>query len=320
LEFKLRKGTRMPRRSHFDSTICTTAAALLVFVAVQNRGPASQENPAAAREPAVAARPAPATAATSATPAAPTEYRLAYKFRPNQEVRMLKVFASQMHVQKGGRTDVSSIQSATERHYHVASVNPDGSAVLDLTIDNVKIAFSVNGDSKVNYDTHSNDPPPPQFQIVKDCIGKNAQVRVDTRGRVSELDSAPTSTFDDRDFLAVLPEKPVHIGDEWFDDYPVRVQVTKVLTQKVTLRRRYKLTAVNNNVAIIHVEIAEVTAVQDPQVLAGLVPLTPKGTVLLDIEQGALTLRDLRCDRTEIGVLGPASSLAGVTNTRETLR
>jgi hypothetical protein len=92
------------------------------------------------------------------------------------------------------------------------------------------------------------------------------------------------------------------------------------LTQKITLRRRYKLTAVNNNVAIIRVEIAEVTPIEDPQVLAGLVPLTPKGIVLLDIEQGTLTLRDLHCDRTEIGALGPASSVAGVTSTRETLR
>jgi hypothetical protein len=230
------------------------------------------------------------------------------------------VFASQMTVQKGGRTDLNTIQSRTERHYHVASVAPDGSAVLELTIDNVNIAFSVNGASQVTYDTRGNEVPPPRFESVKDCIGKHAQVRVDTRGRVSELDSSQSSTFEDRDFLAVLPEKPVRVGEEWFDDYPVRVQVTKELSQKVTLRRRYKLTAVNNNVAIIHVEIAEVTAVQDPQVLAGLVSLTPKGTVLLDLEQGALTLRDLHCVRTEIDALGPASRIAGVTNTTETLR
>ena len=263
---------------------------------------------------------APARGRIASGPAVPTEYRLTYKFRPKQDVRLLKVFASQMRVQKGGRTDVSMIQSNTERHYHVTSVAADGSAVLDLTIDNVKITFSVNGAAQVTYNTRDHDEPPPRFESVKDCIGKHAQVRVDTRGRVSEIENTQSSTLEDRDFLAVLPDKPVKIGDEWFDDYPVRVQVTKQLSQKVTLRRRYKLTAVNNNVAIIHVEIAELTPINDPEVLAGLVPLTPKGTVLLDLEQGTLTLRDLRCDRTEIGVLGPASSVAGVTNTRETLR
>lgn len=300
----------MPARSNCCRAFWTTAAALLMIAAVPNRGPASQEN-SSPREPAVAVRP---------VQTAPIEYRLAYKFRPNQDVRMLKIFASQMQVQKGGRTDVSTIESKTERHYHVASVAPDGSAVLDLTIDNVKIAFSVNGASQVTYDTRSKAVPPPRFESVKDCIGKHAQVRVDTRGRVTELDNSQASTLEDRDFLAVLPEKPVRIGDEWFDDYPARVQVTKELGQRVTLRRRYKLTAVNNNVAIIHVEVAEVSAINDPQVLAGLVPLTPKGTVLLDLEQGTLTLRELRCDRTEIDVLGTASKIAGVTNTRETLR
>jgi hypothetical protein len=300
----------MPRRSKSSRTFWTTATALLVIVAGATHSPASQEN-TSPRQPAVASRPA---------QSAPTEYRLAYKFRPNQDVRLLKIFASQMRVQKGGRTDLSMIQSATERHYHVASIAADGSAVLDLTIDNVKIAFSVNGAAQVTYDTRDHDEPPPRFEGVKDCIGKHAQVRVDTRGRVTEIENAQSSTLEDRDFLAVLPEKPVKIGEEWFDDYPVRVQVTKELSQKVTLRRRYKLTAVNNNVAIIHVEVAEVTPVNDPEVLAGLVSLTPKGTILLDIERGTQTLRDVRCDRTEIGVLGPASSVAGLTNTRETLR
>jgi hypothetical protein len=301
----------MPRRSNFCRTFWTTAAAVIVIACARNRSPASQEKEAP-REPAVATRPVAA--------ANPTEYRLEYKFRPNQDVRLLKVFASQMKVQKGGRTDVSSIQSSTERHYRVTSVEKDGSALLDLTIDNVKIAFSVNGTSQVTYDTRGHDEPPAQFESVRDCIGKHAMVRVDTRGRVSEMDNSHSSTLEDRDFLVVLPEKPVRIGDEWFDDYPVRVKVTKELAQKVTMRRRYKLTAVNNNVALIHVEIAEVSAVNDPDVLAGLVSLTPKGTVLLDMEQGTLTLRDLHCDRTEIGVLGPASSIAGVTDTRETLR
>ncbi len=181
----------------------------------QNRSPASQEKEAP-REPAVATRPVAA--------ANQTEYRLEYKFRPNQDVRLLKVFASQMKVQKGGRTDVSSIQSSTERHYRVTSVDKDGSAVLDLTIDNVKIAFSVNGTSQVTYDTRGQDAPPAQFESVRDCIGKHALVRVDTRGRVTEMDNSHSSTLEDRDFLVVLPEKPVRIGDEWFDDYPVRVQ------------------------------------------------------------------------------------------------
>jgi hypothetical protein len=91
----------MPRRSNFCHTLWTTVAAVLVIACARNQCSASQEN-AAPPEPVVAIRPA--------TSAAASEYRLAYKFRPNQDVRMLKVFASQMRIQKGGRTDVNAIQ------------------------------------------------------------------------------------------------------------------------------------------------------------------------------------------------------------------
>jgi hypothetical protein len=283
---------------------------LAVFVA-PHLGQASEEN-AATREPIVASRPG------SHEPA--PEYHLAYRFRANQDVRMLMVTGSQIRLQKGDYVELNTIQSVIERHYHVASVDPDGSAVLDLTIDNVKIANSKNGAPPAVYDTRDPAAPPSEFERVKECIGRHSQVKVNVQGKVSTLVGLQPAATDDPDFLVILPEKPVRIGDDWFDDYQVRVQVKKELSQRVTLRRRYTLTAVNNNVAVIRMETAEVTPVNDPQILAGMVQLTPKGTILMDLGQGALTLRDLRCSRIEVGVLGPASSIAGVSNTRETLR
>ena len=116
------------------------AASILALAVLASPHPsqASEEN-AATREPIVAPRPG------SHDPA--PEYHLAYRFRANQDVRMLMVTGSQIRVQKGEYVELDTIQSVIERHYHVASVDPDGSAVLDLTIDNVKIANSKNGDS-----------------------------------------------------------------------------------------------------------------------------------------------------------------------------
>ena len=280
-------------------------------VAAPHLGQASEENPAS-REPVLATRPG------SHEPV--PEFRLAYRFRANQDVRMLMVTGSQIRVQKGEYVELNMIESVTERHYHVASVDPDGSAVLDLSIDNVKIANAKNGSPPVVYDTRNPSSPPKEFERVKECIGRHSQVKVNAQGKVAPIGGSQSASPDGPDFLVILPEKPVHIGDEWFDDYQVRVQVSKELSQRVTLRRRYTLTAVNNNVAVIRLETAEVTPVNDPQILAGMVQLTPKGTILMDLGQGALTLRDLRCSRIEVGVLGPASSIAGVSNTRETLR
>jgi hypothetical protein len=270
----------------------------------------ASEEDAVAREPIVASRPL--------AHDAPAEFRLAYKFRLGQDVRMMMVMGSHIRVQKGNHIEDNTIQSMTERHYHVNSVDADGSAVLDLTIDKVKIAYSLNNGPPVTYDTRDSSPPPKGLESVKDCIGKHSQVKVDVHGKVSTLEGSQPNSTDE--FLVILPEKPVRIGDEWFDDYQARVPVSKDLTQRVTLRRRYTLSAVNNNVAILRVATAEVTPVNDPQVLARMVQLTPKGTILMDLSQGTLTLRDLHCERIEVGVLGPASSIAGISNTRETLR
>ncbi|HUE16747.1 MAG TPA: hypothetical protein VMR25_21405 [Planctomycetaceae bacterium] len=291
-----------------------TTALAVVACAVAVPCWASEEN-SPPREAVVAPRPV--------RQESPIEFRLAYKFRPGQDVRMLLMVGSQIRIQKGNNVALNTIQSVTERHFQVVSVDPQGSAVLDLVIDNVKIAYAINNDPPVAYDTRESAPAPKGLENVKECIAKHTRVRVDARGKLMPLDGSQPVPSDDPDILVILPEKPVRIGEEWFNDYQARVQlmqVSKPLTQKVTLRRRYTLAAVNNNVAIIRVATAEVTPVNDPQVLAGMVQLTPKGTVLLDIGQGALTLRDLHCDRTEVGVLGPASSIAGVSNTRETLR
>lgn len=292
--------------------VLSLAAALALLPGARIARCATSPESSPPRGPVVATRPVQTQAAA--------EFQLAYKFRPEQEVRMLLTVGSQIRLQKGAHVEVNTIESITERHFHVATVNTDGSAILELVIDNVKIAYSLNGDPPISYNTRGNAPPPKGLENVRECIGRATRVRVDTRGRVSPLDPAQPNPADDPDFLVVLPEKPVRIGQEWFDDFQARVHVSPQLTQKITLRRRYTLTAVNNNVAVIRVVTAEVTPIDDPQVLAGMVQLTPKGTALLDLSQGTLTLRDLHCDRVEVGALGTASSIAGVSNTRETLR
>ena len=46
---------------------------------------------------------------------------------------MLDGPGSQIRIQKGDYVELNTIQSVTERHFHVASVDADGSAVLDLS-------------------------------------------------------------------------------------------------------------------------------------------------------------------------------------------
>jgi hypothetical protein len=275
--------------------------------------PASTAGPAAARQPIAAVRPGPLKSA---------EYRLAYKFRPNEDVYMPLSVDSKIHLQKGPVEQISSNQSTVERHFHVASVAPDGSAIVDLFIDNVELSYSFNNGTPVVFNTKQKGSPPPGFQGVQNCIGKRGRVRFSAQGTVLSLpNSSPDPSSDPSEsFLDLLPAKPVHVGDEWSDDFKIKVSVSRNLNQKITLRRRYALESVNGNVATIRLRIVEITPVEDAQIRAQLVQRTPEGTITFDMNRGVTTARELTCSRTETGIMGGEGMIAATTHIKGSLR
>jgi Family of unknown function (DUF6263) len=271
---------------------------------------------AVTRQPVVAARPVAAVAA-------PPAYTLRYKFQRGKDVSMVVDVDSQIRVQKGETVTVAKMRSTTERHFHVDSVEPDGSAVLGLVIDNVRMSRSFDNSPAINYDTRSDDRPTAEFKPVKDSMGiVLGQMEVAGRGEMRSLVVRENLTNDRRimmndaseNFLDVLPEKPVRVGDEWSDDVKISVSVSRSLQQKITVRRRYTLVAVNGNVATIHLSMAELVPIDDPFIRGQLVQKTPEGTILFDMNLGMVTSRKLRCCRTETGVMGEGSVIAGLSN------
>jgi hypothetical protein len=268
---------------------------------------------ASARQPIAAVRP---------QPLKPAEYRLAYKFRANEDVHMPFAVDSRMVVQKGPSTLTTTNQSTVERHFHVASVDADGSAIVDLFIDSVKLSYSFNGGKPTTYDTNAKDPPPSGFESVKDSIGHRGKVRFSARGTILTVPgtSPDTSADPSESFLDLLPEKSVHIGDEWSDDIKVKVSLSRNLSQKITLRRYYTLESVHENVATIRLRTVEITPVDDPQIRAQLVQRTPEGKMTFDLVRGAITARELNCSRTETGIMGQGSQIIATTHWNGSLR
>jgi hypothetical protein len=271
----------------------------------------------ATREPIIAVRPQPLKA-----PGAPAEYRLVYKFQANKDVHMPLSVDSKILVQKGPAATASTNQSTVERHFHVAKVEGDGSAIVDLFIDRVNLGYAFNGGAPTSYDTNTPGPPPRGFEAVKRSVGPHGRVRFSPLGAVLPLpgiESDP-STDPSESFLDPLPAKPIHIGEEWIDDIKVKVAVSRNLNQKITLRRRYTLEAVNGNLATIRLRTMEITQVEDPQIRAQLVQRTPEGKITFDMERGAITARELTCSRTETGVMGEGSAIAATTHWKGSLR
>lgn len=249
-------------------------------------------------------------------------YRFAYKFAPNQDVHMDLIVKTQVEVQKGPFKQAAKNESHAERHFHVVSVTADGVATLELYIDSVKLTNSFDNSPAVSFDSRSKVTPP-QFENVRDCIGKlSATMKVDRFGKlvsILRVGLTPTEEAGDN-FLDVFPDRPLRIGDEWTEDIKVPVRVTKNLQQKITLRRRYRLTSVEGHLAKIHVATSELTQVDDPVVRAQLVQKTPEGTIVFDMERGLVTSRELRCIRTETGVMGEGSTIASNSSLKGTVK
>ncbi len=269
--------------------------------------------PAISRHPIAAVRP---------QPLKPAEYQLAYKFRANEDVSMPLVTESRMVVQKGPATVTTTNESTVERHFHVVAVEPDGSATVDLFIDNVKLSYAFNNGTPTVYDTSTGEAPPRGFESVKDSVGPRGRVRFSTRGSVMPLPGVVANPSSDpsESFLDLLPTKPVHVGDEWFDDIKVKVSVNRTLNQKITFRRRYTLESVDGDTAIIRLRTAEITPVDDPHIRAQLVQRAPEGTITFSLERGQIAARDVSCNRTETGIMGEGSQIAATTRWKGTLR
>jgi hypothetical protein len=269
--------------------------------------------PVATRHPIAAVRP---------EPLKPPEYRLVYKFQANEDVHMPLSTDSRMVVQKGPATVTTTNQSTVERHFHVVSVDADGSAVVDLFIDSVKLSYSFNNGTPTTYDTSKKDTPPRGFEKVPESVGPSGQVRFSPQGKMVRLagSSPKPSTDPSENFLDLLPAKPVHVGDEWFDDIKIPVSISRNLSQKITLRRRYTLESVDGDVATIRLRTVEITPVQEPMIRAQLVQRAPEGKITFSLARGQITIRDLNCNRTETGIMGEGSEIAATTHWKGSLR
>jgi hypothetical protein len=301
--------------------VAGTFAAIVIAVGVDGeRGTLAESTstpaattPAPARQPIAAVRP---------EAVKPTEYHLVYKFLLNQDVHMPLSVDSHIQVQKEQAITKTMNQSTVERHYHVDSVEADGSAIVELFIDNVKLTYAFNNGKPITYDTSKKELPPRGFEGVNRSLGMHGRVRFSPRGNVLPLAGQPNDPATDPSgsFLDPLPSKPIHVGEEWYEDFKVKVSVSRSLNQKITLRRRYTLESVDGKIATIRLRTSEITPIEDAQIRAQLVQRTPEGKITFDLERGVTVSRDLSCSRTEFGVMGEGSQIAATTHWKGCLR
>lgn len=277
-----------------------------------------------------------ATAPANATPTGPVV--LAYKFQSGQFVHYSGTNRVQYTTQLGDQYDLpreqrkfSNVQTnETGTHFRVVTVDEQGNALIEPVVDRARMTAKMHGKEPVEFDSASPATPQPQFQAIRDAIGRPiARFQVSPTGTLVKaiiVDvTAPQSLRDAAErldtrfpFLSLLPSMPVAVGDKWREDYST-IAVVNGLKQPIPMRRIYQLAALADGIATIQFKTLVLTPVNDPEFEKQIVQQTPTGTIEFDIERGLVRSHRSSIHRTVMNAFGAQSLLQVIGDSTETL-
>jgi hypothetical protein len=264
-------------------------------------------------------------------------HQLLYRFQAGQTVHYESVQTSTLTTRKSQVSETAHNETRTHKHYRVLSVDGDGSALLELTLDRVQMTARFGAAPPVSLDSDRPRDVPPVYRGVIKTVGKPlARVRMSAAGTLLDSESllapeveaevsglpAPRKTDEDdpnKNFLINFPARPVAIGEEWSDSLTVPVYVTRKLTREVKILRKYKLEAVNSGIARISFAAVVVTPLRDPAISAQLIQREPAGEIEFDLAGGVIVSRRVTTEKTVLAPFGDDTSMHAETRLLETL-
>lgn len=262
-------------------------------------------------------------------PGAGTKYRLAYKFLPNDVLRYHVVQNSVMTVLFNQAKQIDRHHAETTRNLRVVSVDATGSAEVEVIITHVYLKAQRGENESDEFDSQDPDTRATKYEKYKaiyDSIGQpQARLTLSAAGKVLKFTSlgqfkdAGADTEMVKGVLTHFPEQPVAVGDRWSEEYEVDVKVDQSLKQKVTMLRKFRLAAVEKNVARIEVKTGALTPLTDPTIEAQLIQREFTGTIELDLDRGVIVSRKHHVDKAVVNAFGEQSSLQAVSNYEEKL-
>ncbi len=259
------------------------------------------------------------------------KYHLQYQFTPGEILRYEVTNKSTYSAQTDTFSETSSNVSHVKKHFRVVSVDADGSAVLESTIDQVKQSVSFNGGEATIFDSTSEKSVPKPFQQIAKSVGKPlGRLRFSSTGKLlamsriqtasgTQADAAEAQRSAQQGFLIQFPDAPLQVGDVWKERMQVPVRVGKQLTKPFEILRTYQLAGVKEGLAEIQLKTSILTPMNAPQEKVQLMQRPLKGTILFDIRRGRIVSRKLQNDQSVYGASGAKSVIRATMDMSESL-
>lgn len=238
--------------------------------------------------------------------------QLRYRFETGQVVRYAVVMNDDYKIHVGVTTEEPYSHQNSTKSYRVKSVNPDGSAELELTIEEIALEIFQNGEKlKFNSKDKETKDRQPVFLALEGLIGKpHLKLTISPQGEISNYtplvakDQVPndpeSAAFD---VLIALPEKSVAVGESWKEDLTVKIGIagTPGLQKPVRVQRNYTLKSYENNLATIEIKTRVLTVLEEAEEQMQLLRRRPQGTVVIDTKRGLLVSKQLNQDNEVTG-------------------
>jgi len=255
-------------------------------------------------------------ATQSRTAWAEETHTLRYQFQQDEVVRYLVEDSSKIDIEQGDGATSIKYETTSWKRYSVRKVNPDGSAVLELRIERVKMkASGEQGESE--FDTAVPGETPEAYKHIRSTVGPPiAEITVSPSGKL--LDSKPllpqdqkSGSVDDRymQVLTQLPEEPVAIGGVWKENFKIDVLIPPALTKTITLQRKHTLLKVEEGKATIVLDTAIITPLDDPTEQIQAIQRAPSGVLTVDIATGRMSHRRTTLNKSVVGASGEGSKV-----------
>ncbi|HWL09823.1 MAG TPA: DUF6263 family protein [Planctomicrobium sp.] len=236
--------------------------------------------------------------------------QLRYRFEEGQIVRYRVVLNDDYRIHVGETTEEPYSHQSSTKSYRVKSVNPDGSAVLELKIEEIQLEILQNGE-KLSFDSRSakDKDRPPVFLALEGLIGEpHLQLTISPRGEISDYkplvakDQVPNDPASAAfDVLVALPEKAVTVGESWKEDFTANIMIPPGLKKPVRMQRTYMLKSYEQNRAEIEIKTRVLTVLDDAEEEMQLLRRRPHGTVIIDTARGLLVSKKLSQDNEVTG-------------------
>lgn len=255
--------------------------------------------------------------------------RLAYKFQPSESLHLEYKQEMTMDIRHPDFKRKMVSQVISNKHLRIISVDANGNALVEPVIDRTRMTSQQDDDPESKFDSAEGaDSCPAEYRPLLAAVGKPlVRIKFAPNGKLLQADSVigDAKIADDfkkdpmLNFLIVLPDQPVRVGDTWKDEFEAIAQLDKTLKQGVKLRREYRLLKLNGSQAEIELKTACLTPLRDPMIEMQIAGRLLSGKIVFDHQLGQILSREMNVESQVLNGAGAKTMVNTVMTQSERL-